>query len=447
MPSALDGYPISMAIQIDDYKIARSTGNVHGLIPLESMAQQANIQARAVGSVVSAVDGVSGFSDRLNELVRVGDASKLKRGVEQAYLSAKEDFSKREDYDFFEKEWSPVFLQKVRQYLPEKPSGISKENEDRLIAEYEERGLLEVRAMSQLGMVNKSKSLWRQSVRMAVDKGDIDAVEREIDNGAGFFLTEDNGSDVKEKARRAAMERKYLQEARRNPLEMVRAIEDGEHPILGDEELEYKIIPELRQWHGRLKEDYGRALLSSMEVDGKLDEASLKSGLESNMLTREQVERYRAGMSMDREYLLKGGERKVPVVSVCEWIRRVDEVQNSREGLGELYADLACSGLPPREIVKLAERLKENGNIPYEARAHLSRELAELYYEGVWGTPSEDRSSREWNKSQHEVFEFLSNKDKKSVQNAFNLIESKKKYIEHSWVCFDAAKIAGQLNK
>lgn len=285
-----------MAIYIDDYKEIHPTWNGEGLIPYRIADHNINDTARLTQSVVSAVDGAARITDEIQKIVSVGNHTELYRGLENFQTDVIGELEKREDYEELESAWNDALQTRLHDYIPEKMDGVSNEELQEAIRIVDSKGKTKVSQIVQLGLLKKAKSSWQKGLFEAENAGDLKAVEQSLSEGRGFFVTSEDESKIAEKARQKNREIQFIEEIHQRPLDVMAAIEAGDHPVLGDAQLEKKVVTEARAWSRKFKVEYGNLLLEIVGNEGVLTSDALALGKERGLISDDQIKKYQEGL-------------------------------------------------------------------------------------------------------------------------------------------------------
>ncbi len=438
---------IVMVIHIQDYGMAASGAHGGGLIPLQDAHVLAQGASRLADGVTDAVAGSAALTGKIEQLKVLGERAEVRKGLERFHRETMTAFQSRNDYENFSRDWEDAVATKLPDYFPGNLSETTRVDLDEAIRQLRVTGGIEVREMAHLGMVERARSSWKAGMEVAARSGDSPALEKGLEEGTGVFIPVSAGESYKKELLQAGKDSGIERESLGNPLVALRELDDGRHPFSNRKDKAIDLEAKCTEQALVVKEHLGAFYANALSHGEPLDPQSVYNAEQRMFLKPEQVRSLLDGEAQKRREMMEGVRFKAPEADLCEWRRRIDERNVTREGEAEFLISLATAGLPRRDFVALHERFLKTASVPDGIRKHVSRELSAMYRNGLWGAPGDDVALKAWRRMQDEVMDAIVQEPSDTTrEKADELIDRERMKQGASWVDFSSMQ-AKQDNK
>lgn len=407
------------------------------MIPLHAGDALSQGVTRLASGAADALAGSAVLADKIEKVRELGERAELRKGLERFHEETMNGFRNRNDYENFARDWDDAVATKLPGYLPDDLSSSMRSDLSEAIRELKTAGGIQVRELAHLGMVDRARSSWKSGVEDAARRGNGRALDKGLEEGSGVFIpvseVESFKRELLQHGEDAAIERESLA----NPIISIRELDEKRHPFSGREDKSLDLKAKCAEQALVTREHLGEFYASQLAKGNPLDAQSIYNAEKRMFLTPEQARALLDGEAQKRREMMGGIRFRVSEANLCEWRRRIDERNVSREGEAGFLISLATAGLPQRDFSFLYDRFKKTAEVEPELRKYMSRELNAMYRNGLWGAPGDEVTCKAWRYMQDKVMDAVAQDPSRVSRDKVNeLISSERKKLGSAWVDF-----------
>ena len=290
---------------------------------------------------------------------------------------------------------------------------------------YNAKAAVEAQRDYELGKIDKARAQWRNQLENAVQAGDVQQAKEWLKAGQGIFVPEDHLPEESESiASQASLSRwnKGLQEA---PLRTLSELVDAPEEELPRQRTDAQRLNYAKRQASRTARQQLLSNLLSCRESGVTPEPDyVKMAVKAGALSEKQAA---SALAEDDGAAMTLRERR-------DWLRRVDECEDDEEEAEKLMLDIASARMPQAERKNLLNRVEMCRQIPAQERRSMSRNLWDMYHNGVFGCPGDEAAQQRFAELQQGCLSRLANKEE-ARQWTRKLREA-----AENWVCFSTDK-------
>lgn len=394
------------------------------VVPTKGIDGIGNSQAAISDGFFSLSQGLGELATLAQKVQTTGELSEFQDILRQTDEQARVELGKRNDVTDYPSAWVTTCEPRIAEAM-KGLSAPARVEAEKLADDFRRRGVIEALRIGGLGKLDKARNQWHSSVQLAAERGDAEAVERQIEAGKDVFVPESKLEETRAEALDSACVARWNRRWKENPAEAMVAMRAGE---------DQPSTPEKRQALQRMNRNCSRAFKSDfaamwVEMDARnavLEPKSLQLARQAGLINDEQVRRYEAGHGSD-------ARTELDVAAVSRWKRRVDTMGNDAEELADARIGLVTSGMPQHVRRELVKRIDTARELPVEDRRRINDCLDRCFREGYLGAPGDVDTWRRKSLAQDQL---LAKCAAQGVGEAMAYLADLTS-SNNGWVCFD----------
>lgn len=335
--------------------------------------------ARRVGEGFSAV--LSGTARVLQERAQVTAAGELADFSERLKAIDQETREELADQDVQDwgYAWQTTSAPKLAEAVNELSPASRKAGQE-LAAAYNAKASVEAQRDYELGKINRARTQWRNQLENAVQAGDAQQAREWLEAGQGIFVPENQASTEHEAVQsRTNLSRwqKNLQEA---PLRTLSELSAAPQQELPQQKTDTERLNHARKQAIRTaRQQVLGNLVSCMEGGITPEPEYVQMAVKAGVLHPQQA-----------ESLLHKGATDTPI-DHRDWVRRVDECDEGDDAAEELMLRIVTApDMPIKQRKDLLNRVELSRKLPVQDRRLVSRNLWNMYHDGLFGCPGDE---------------------------------------------------------
>lgn len=418
--------------------MSRVAPDFSGMIPLDVIEAQSAGVRRLVGGVADLVAVSGGVLEGIRTVRDAGQWADAREGLYRFERDTMGELESSGDVDGLRDRWQQALDDKLPSYLPSNLSATVKERVDLVRQKLAESGDAHVEKLVRLGQVEQARQSWAGGVQVAVEQGDADLAGQRVLEGEGVFVTHDEALQMKDDVRMQAGLHGALQEVRKDPAAALPIAESKKNGV----ELnvhEQRVLAEAGIAYDELKKRYADSIFRSVSGGGLLRDDGLYNAERHGLVSSEQLSRYAA--ARDREWEALASHVSVPVDDglICRMTALIDEDSGGVSD-ADMMIEVATSGLPARELSRLAARRETMMQVPQEVRKSASRRLSSMFRKGAWGPTSDAMAVEEWKRVQLQLWDAVDKNPANAVEEMNKVFDQENRMQDAGWVGFKDMK-------
>lgn len=393
------------------------------VIPTKGIDGISEAQASMSEGWASLGRGLGEWATFAETVQTTGELSEFQNILQQTDEQARTELQKRDDITDYASTWAQTCEPRISEAM-KGLSAPAREQAEQLAADFRRRGMLEAERIGGLGKLDKARSQWNAGLKLATERGDADAVERQLEAGKQIFVPESMLPQKRAQALDAACMARWNRRWKENPAQAMAAMDAGE-----DE----PSTPEMRETLQRMNRNSRQAFKSDfasmwVEMDARnavLDPKSLQLAQKAGLINDVQARQYVDGQG--------ASPAGVDEASLSQWKRRIDTMDDDDEALAEVRIGVVASGLPGKVRRELTKRIETVRQLPTADRKRMNDCLDRFYREGHLGAPGDAES---WRKKSYIQDQLIAKCAGQGVDEAMKFLADMAA-TGTGWVCFN----------
>lgn len=418
--------------------MSRVAPDFSGMIPLDVIEAQSAGVRRLVGGVADLAAVSGGVLEGIRTVRDAGQWADAREGLYRFERDTMGELESSGDVDGLRDRWQQALEDKLPSYLPSNLSDPVKERVDMVRRKLAESGDAHVEKIARLGQVEQARQSWAGGVQAAVEQGDADLAGQRVLEGDGLFVTHEEALQMTDDVRMQAGLHGALQEVRKDPAAALPIAESKKNG--GELNVhEQRVLVEAGIAYDELRKRYADSIFRSVSGGGLLRDDGLSNAERHGLVSSEQLTRYAA--ARDREWEALGSQVSVPVDDelICRMTALIDE-DSGGESDADVLIEVATSGLPARELARLAARRETMMQVPQEVRKAASRRLSSMFRNGAWGPASDAVAVEEWKRVQLQLSDAVGKNPANAVEELNKVFDQENRMQDAGWVGFNDMK-------